>query len=72
MSKKQFQSELLAYTHKRLNDSAYKDQERSVQLAYQMGILIGLLYDLAESDNYNAGKIKHTLYPEQQKNRNTR
>ncbi len=64
MTKQEFQTALLLYTQKRLNNTVHRDQERTVQMAYQMGIMIGMLYDLAESDSYNYKKILYTLYPE--------
>ena len=64
MNKKEFQKELLLYTAKRLNETDFKDQERTVQLAYQLGIAIGLLYDLVDADSYNYKRILYTLHPE--------
>jgi hypothetical protein len=64
MTKKEFQTAMLIYTAKKLNETDFKDQERTVQLAYQLGIAIGLLYDLAEADSYNYKRILYTLYPE--------
>jgi hypothetical protein len=64
MTKKEFQTAILVYTAKRLNETDFKDQERTLQLAYQLGIAIGLLYDLAEADSYNYKRILYTLYPE--------
>jgi hypothetical protein len=64
MNKKEFQKELLLYTAKRLNETDFKDQERTVQLAYQLGIAIGLLYDLTDADSYNYKRILYTLHPE--------
>jgi hypothetical protein len=64
MNKKEFQTAMLLYTAKRLNETEFKDQERTVQLAYQLGIAIGLLYDLADADSYNYKRILYTLHPE--------
>jgi hypothetical protein len=64
MTKQEFQTAMLLYTAKRLNETEFKDQERTLQLAYQLGIAIGLLYDLAEADSYNYKRILYTLYPE--------
>ncbi len=64
MNKKEFQKELLLYTAKRLNETDFKDQERTVQLAYQLGIAIGLLWDLTDADSYNYKRILYTLHPE--------
>lgn len=64
MTRHEFQKELLLYTEKRLAASEHLDKERSVQLAYQLGVVIGLLYDLADSDSYNYKKILYTLHPE--------
>ena len=64
MNKKEFQTEMLLYTAKRLNKSQFKDHARNEQLAYQLGIAIGMLWDLADSDSYNHKKILYTLYPE--------
>jgi hypothetical protein len=64
MNKKEFQKEILLYTAKRLNETDFKDQERSLQLAYQLGVAIGLLYDLVDADSYNYKRILYTLYPE--------
>jgi hypothetical protein len=61
MNKKQFQQELLIYTEKRLNETDYRGRERNIQLAYQLGVVIGLLYDLADADNYNYNRIAKTL-----------
>jgi hypothetical protein len=64
MNKKDFQTAMLLYLQKRLNETDHKGQERTVQMAYQMGVLIGMLYDLADADSYNYNKIIYTLYPE--------
>jgi hypothetical protein len=64
MNKQEFQKALIEYTHKRVTAAGYSNKEHTVQMAYQMGILIGMLYDLADSDSYNYKKILYTLYPE--------
>ena len=64
MTKQEFQTAMLLYTAKRLNETEFKDQERTLQLAYQMGVMISILYDLAEADSYNYKRILYTLYPE--------
>ena len=64
MTKQEFQKEILLYTGKRLAASEHTDRARSVQIAYQLGIVIGLLYDLSQADSYNYKRILYTLYPE--------
>lgn len=64
MNKKEFQTAMLLYTAEQLNKSQFKDHARNEQLAYQLGIAIGMLYDLADADSYNYKKILYTLYPE--------
>jgi hypothetical protein len=64
MTKQEFQKELLLYTEKRLAASEHSDRERNVQLAYQLGIAIGLLWDLTDADSYNYKRILYTLHPE--------
>ena len=64
MNKAQFQQDLLAYTHSLLTQSQYADSERSVQLVYQLGILLSLLTDLADCDSHNYKRILYTVHPE--------
>ena len=64
MTKQEFQKALIEYTHKRVTAAGYSNREHTQQMAYQMGVVIGMLYDLAESDSYNYKKILYTLYPE--------
>lgn len=64
MNRQQFQRELLEYTHSLLVQSQYSDAERSVQLSYQMGILLSLLTDLADCDSYNYKRILYRVHPE--------
>ena len=64
MNKQEFQRELILYTRKRLNETEYATKDPSIQRAYQMGVLMGLLYDLADADSYNYKRILYTLYPE--------
>jgi len=64
MNKAEFQRELLNYTYSLLTQTQYADSERSVQLCYQMGVLLRLLTDLADADSYNYARIKHTIHPE--------
>ena len=64
MTKQEFQTAVLLYTQKRLAASDHSNRERTQQLAYQLGVVIGMLYDLAEADSYNYKRILYTLYPE--------
>ena len=64
MNRAEFQQELLAYTRSLLVQSQYADSERSVQLCYQMGVLLSMLTDLADADSYNYARIKYTIHPE--------
>ena len=64
MNKAEFQQELLNYTYSLLTQTQYADSERSVQLCYQMGVLLRLLTDFADADSYNYTRIKHTIHPE--------
>ena len=64
MDKADFTRSLLAYTHSLLIQSQYADSERSIQLCYQMGIMLSLLADLAEADSYNYKRILYTVHPE--------
>jgi hypothetical protein len=64
MDKADFTRSLLAYTHSLLIQSQYADSERSIQLCYQMGIILSLLADLADADSYNYKRILYTVHPE--------
>jgi hypothetical protein len=64
MDRADFTRGLLEYTHSLLIQSQYADSERSVQLAYQMGIMLSLLADLAAADSYNYKRILYTVHPE--------
>jgi hypothetical protein len=64
MTKQEFQKEILLYTGNRLAASDYSNRERTQQLAYQLGVVIGMLYDLSQADSYNYKRILYTLYPE--------
>ena len=64
MDKADFTRSLLAYTHSLLIQSQYADSERSIQLCYQMGIMLSLLADLAEADSHNYKRILYTVHPE--------
>ena len=65
MSRKtDIQRELLAYTHLRLGVSRHAGKDSSTQLLYQMGILIGMLSELADSDSHTYKQLLYKIHPE--------